>query len=76
MKECYLFYLKIIYNQKVEKIPRKPSDFQYDIYSEGMLGKKPKFPLVLTKIQEQLKEKLDIRALNYVEGGAALEDTV
>lgn len=62
--------------QEALKIPRQPADFQYSIYSEGMLGKKPKFPIILTKIQEQIKGKLDLRALNYVEGGAALEDTV
>lgn len=62
--------------KEVVKIPRQPADFQYGIYSEGMLGKKPKFPIVLSKILEQVKGKLDLRALNYVEGGAALEDTV
>ncbi len=57
-------------------MPGQPADFQYGIYADGMFGKKPKFPLNLNKIRDIIKRKLDERALNYLEGGAGLEDTV
>ena len=51
-------------------------NYQFEIYMQGLSGKKPAFPIALPDLEAKAKEVLKPEAYDYVAGGAGSEDTV
>ena len=58
--------------------PRKLSglDRELEIYQLALAGRTPITPISLDKLEQKAKETLDVRAYDYVAGGAGAEHTV
>jgi lactate 2-monooxygenase len=52
------------------------SNYQYEIYLQGMAGNVPELPLSYEALEREAKEKLSLGAYGYVAGAAGSEQTV
>ena len=50
--------------------------FQYEIYLEGLSGKKPDFPFELSELERRFEAEVDPIPRDYVSAGAGSEDTM